>query len=75
MDPQAELNQIYESIGNGAECTDDLLQRIEQLEAIVNPAPEPTGPVNVGALCGDPYCDGKQCWDCAAIRGGDPMDA
>lgn len=77
-DPQAELDEIYVSIGEGAECTDELLQRIQELENIINP-PTPIGPIveedNHEPVCGNPYCNGWQCWECAAIRGGDPMDA
>jgi len=29
------------------------------------PEPEPCK-----SYCGDPYCNGRQCWECAAIRGG-----
>ena len=68
-----ELDSIYEKIGgNEIELTDAILNRINELEAIVNPPraeyineDEPKG-----CGCGMP----DHCWECAAIRGGCPMD-
>lgn len=74
MDPQKELDDIYEFIGNGGECTDEILKRIHELEDLINLPIVYEPPINE-KHCGDPYCNGDQCWDCAAIRGGDPMDA
>ena len=68
-----ELERIYVAIGDGLEITDEISDRIRQLEAIVNPTwwteclpsdrPE-------GCGCSNP----SGCWDCAAIRGGCPED-
>ena len=75
MTPSQELEAIYASIGNGAECTDALLARIDELEATINPKPvEVIEPEVIEGVCGDPYCNGHCCWECAAIRGGSPMD-
>jgi hypothetical protein len=70
-----ELDEIYEFIGSGNECTDELLDRINELENIINPPEPPYEPPPKKRHCGDPYCNGDQCWDCAAAAGGDPMDA
>lgn len=76
MTPQKELDEIYISIGEGKEMTDELSKRINELESIVNPSPldiyskeDLTEEKSCG--CGNP----KYCWDCAAIRGGCPEDA
>lgn len=34
----------------------------------------PVEPEVIEGVCGDPYCNGRACWECAAIRGGNPMD-
>jgi len=77
MTPSEELEKIYIQIGsNELEITDEISERIEELENTINPSrlkwceryeietPE------VGCGCGQP----DQCWECAAIRGGDIMD-
>ena len=73
MTPAEELNSIYVRIGDGEPITDELSERIELLENIVNPKVvyrcEPVEPEGCG--CGHP----SYCWDCAAIRGGCPEDA
>jgi hypothetical protein len=67
-----ELDSIYERIGDGELITDELSERINRLEEIVNPRPvyqcEPVETEGCG--CGHP----QYCWDCAAIRGGCPED-
>lgn len=73
MTPAEELNSIYIRIGNGESITDELSERIEQLERIVNPRTiyrcEPVE-TEEGCGCGHP----QYCWDCAAIIGGCPED-
>lgn len=73
MTIEEELEQIYISIGEGAEITETIDARIKQLEAIINPSPVCfTLPDDRSNGCG---CDNpKYCWDCAAIRGGCPED-
>lgn len=72
MTPAEELNSIYIRIGDGESITDELSERIEQLERIVNNRTvyrcEPVEPEGCG--CDNP----RYCWDCAAIRGGCPED-
>ena len=71
---KAELNWIYEAIGNNElECNDAVLARINVLEEIVNPfiSFTPHENTEAGCGCGHP----SSCWDCAAIRGGCPADA
>lgn len=67
-----ELDSIYERIGDGEPITDELSERINWLEEIVNPRPVyQCEPVEIeGCGCDHPQC----CWDCAAIRGGCPED-
>ena len=72
---QEELDSIYERIGGGEPITDELSERIEVLENLLNPKEiircesfwqqEEQG-------CGCDHPDA--CWDCAAIRGGCPED-
>ena len=77
MTPSEELEKIYIQIGsNELEITDEISERIEELENTINPdrlqwctryeieTPE------IGCGCGNP----SMCWDCAAIRGGCPED-
>ena len=70
MSIQEELDGIYVRIGEGEPITDELHNRIDELENILNPPGkyEPKAPKGCG--CGYP----DQCWDCAAIRGGCPED-
>jgi hypothetical protein len=67
MTPQEELDQIYISIGEGHEMTDELMKEIERLENIVNPRPVER-PLHLYK------CDCGDCWECAAERGGCPED-
>jgi len=70
---KAELNWIYEAIGNNElECNDAVLARINVLENIANPFMSFTQHENAEAGCGCDHPD--SCWDCAAIRGGCPED-
>jgi hypothetical protein len=76
MTPAEELNSIYVRIGNDEPITDELSERIELLENIVNPKVvyrcEPVESVEPeGCGCDHP----RYCWECAAIRGGCPEDA
>ena len=74
---QEELDSIYIAIGeNRIKCDDKVMARIEELQNIINPpvVVAVKSPARVGSVCGDPYCNGEQCWECAAIRGGDPAD-
>ncbi len=77
MTPHEELDSIYVQICEGdLDCDTATLDRIAVLEAIVNPKAielEP-GPEIIEGVCGNPGCNGYYCWECAAIRGGDPMD-
>jgi hypothetical protein len=69
---QEELDSIYERIGGGEPITDELSERIEVLENLLNPKEircESTYQQE-GCGCGHP----DYCWDCAAIRGGCPED-
>jgi hypothetical protein len=75
MSPAEELEAIYVSVGSGTEFTDALYTRINELEAIIDPVPaRSTEPQVIEGVCGNDYCNGHYCWECAAIRGGDPMD-
>lgn len=68
---QVELDSIYERIGGGEPITDELAERINKLEDLLNPQEvkcESNGPEE-GCGCDHP----SYCWDCAAIRSGDPM--
>ena len=71
---QEELDSIYERIGGGEPITDELSERIEVLENLLNPKEircESTyQKEEQGCGCGHP----DSCWDCAAIRGGCPED-
>ena len=71
---QEELDSIYERIGGGEPITDELSERIEVLENLLNPKEircESTyQQQGCGCGCGHP----DYCWDCAAIRGGCPED-
>ena len=67
---QEELDSIYERIGGGEPITDELSERIEVLENLLNPKEircESTYQQE-GCACGHP----DACCDCAAIRGGCP---
>lgn len=74
MDPQDELDNLYEFIGGGGEFTDELMERIHELEDIINPPVVYKEPEREIVYC-SPTCNGIQCWDCAALQGGDPMDS
>lgn len=75
---QKELDEIYYAIGdNKLACTDAVLAQIDKLEDIINPKlPDAsiTKAEELRAYCSDPHCNGMQCWECAAIRGGCPED-
>jgi hypothetical protein len=68
------LDEIYTAIGgNELEVTNKVLDEIDKLEKMINPhdwrrSPDPIEIEGCG--CDNP----KYCWDCAAIRGGCPMD-
>jgi hypothetical protein len=74
MKSSAELlDDLYISIGEGREMTDEVAAEIDRLEAIVNPPPPRYEPEEEILYC-SPSCNGVGCWDCAAIRGGCPED-
>ncbi len=69
---QEELDSIYERIGGGEPITDELSERIEVLENLLNPREVKCESASEKKGCGCGHPD--YCWDCAAIRGGCPMD-
>ena len=74
-----ELEAIYEKIGSlQGPPSDELMAELDAILAKVEKKIEivkEKDPNWGEPLCGSCWCDGKQCWDCAAIRGGCPEDA
>lgn len=80
LDAQNELREIYVLIGEMKKPYDgEYDERIVELEDIIEPPVESVSEEYVYSrtlfsYCGDPSCNGQQCWECAAIRGGCPED-
>jgi hypothetical protein len=58
---EQELQEIYIGIGSGELNVDDFIERINELEDIVDPYTYTPPPI---------YCVCEECWECAARRGG-----
>jgi len=78
---EEQLEELYIAIGDAnGNVPDDVFEEVDRLQRLLSPQVihEPD-PIAVewerDAVCGNPYCNGVQCWDCAAIRGGCPEDA
>lgn len=62
------LRDIYISISEGMECTDEMLGHIKRLEATLHPRDDGC------TLAWRHTRNDEDCWDCIAERGGDAMD-
>ena len=70
------LNELYIQLGESTGPVDEkLIEEIWRLEEILYPniSLPPEEPEEEILYC-NPYCNGAECWECAAIRGGCPED-
>lgn len=76
MNTQERLTELYIQLGESTIPVDEkLLEEIWRLEESLytRVGPELAEPEGEILYC-SPYCNGAECWECAAIRGGCPED-